>query len=153
MKKDDSGIRIMMEDIVNEMKDELLKSVIGKIEIQEGCLLEKQQENDKLRTEIDYFKERTENTKQENVQLPREKMRKQNLEEKINDLEQYSRRNKIRISGVRVKENETIEETATSIVQTLNAEMPVIDLYAGDIDIAHRLGKADIEKVDRSLSS
>ena len=42
MKKDDSGIRIMMEDIVNEMKDELLKSVIGKIEIQEGCLLEKQ---------------------------------------------------------------------------------------------------------------
>jgi len=42
MKKDDSGIRIMMEDIVNEMKDELLKSVIGKIEILEGCLLEKQ---------------------------------------------------------------------------------------------------------------
>ena len=99
----------MMEDIVKEMKDELLKSVIGKIEILEGCLLEKQQENDKLRTEIDYLKERTENTKQENVQLP---MRKHNLEEKINDLEQYSRRNKIRISGVRVKANETIVETA-----------------------------------------
>ena len=33
MKTDDSGIRIMMEDIVKEMKDELLKSVVGRIEI------------------------------------------------------------------------------------------------------------------------
>jgi len=59
----------MMEDIVKEMKDELLKSVIGRIEILEGCLFEKQQENDKLRSEMDKLKETTENTKQENVQL------------------------------------------------------------------------------------
>ena len=84
----------MMEDIVKEMKDELLKSVIGRIEILEGCLFEKQQENDKLRSEMDKLKETTENTKQENVQLQWEyEMRKHNLEGKINDLEQYRNRN------------------------------------------------------------
>ena len=31
------------------------------------------------------------------------------------------------------------KKTATAVVQTLNAEMPGLDLYEEDIDIAHQL--------------
>ena len=55
--------------------------------------------------------------------------KKHSSEGKINDMEQYGRWNNIRISGARGKENETIEETETAVVQTLNAELPRLDLY------------------------
>jgi len=53
MKKEDNSITIMLDDIMKDMEDELLKTVIGRIEILEGSVFEKQQENDRCRNTID----------------------------------------------------------------------------------------------------
>ena len=53
MKKEDNSITIMLDDIMKDMEDELLKTVIGRIEILEGSVFEKQQENDRCRNKID----------------------------------------------------------------------------------------------------
>jgi len=42
----------MMEDVVKEMKDELLKSVIGRIEILEGSLFEKKTHRKTINLEV-----------------------------------------------------------------------------------------------------
>ena len=82
----------------------------------------------------------TKNTKQENVQLQRECEKwKHNLEGKINDLEKYSRRNKIRMSGVWEKEYETIEENCNSRCPDPQRGDAGLYLYEEDIDIAHQL--------------
>ena len=60
---------------------------------------------------------------------------------KINDLEQYSRKNNIRISGMPESGFETAEETIEVVVKKLNTTMRNLDLRYEDIDIAHRLGK------------
>ena len=60
MKTDDSGLRIMMEDIVKEMKDELLKSVIGRIELlQQDPFLKNNRTTMNLEVKIDNLKQTT----------------------------------------------------------------------------------------------
>ncbi|KAH3749763.1 hypothetical protein DPMN_184276 [Dreissena polymorpha] len=59
--KNDSGLISMMRELVNEMKDELLKSVIHKIETLESSIFDKQQENDKLANEIKRLEEKLNN--------------------------------------------------------------------------------------------
>ena len=58
----------------------------------------------------------------------------------LNELEQYGRRNNIRIVGLRNdKPFETSQETAWQIVNFINGKMD-INLSVHQIDIAHRLG-------------
>ena len=60
---------------------------------------------------------------------------------RANELEQYSRRNNVRIWGIpEVEENEDASDTADVVVKKLNETMGV-NLNRYDIDIAHRLGR------------
>ena len=60
---------------------------------------------------------------------------------RANELEQYSRRNNVRILGIpEVEENEDASDTADVVVKKLNETMGV-NLNRYDIDIAHRLGR------------
>lgn len=147
LKKDDTYIKDMMKDVLKEMKDELLKSVTGRIEKLEGTLFDKEQENDALKKEIIELRKEVETVRDEKNQLKRdsEKMREIN-EGKINDLEQYGRRNNIRISGLEDSQHETAEQTTAEVINTINREMPGVNLKFDDIDIAHRLGKFDKDK-------
>lgn len=62
---------------------------------------------------------------------------KQLLEEKIDRLEQYSRRNNVRLFGIQEMDNENVEEKVISIFKSkLN-----INIRAEDIDRMHRTGK------------
>ena len=61
---------------------------------------------------------------------------------KLNDLEQYGRRNNIRITGVKEDDNETSDQTADVIVDTMNRKIPGLELKT-DIDISHCLGRHD----------
>ncbi|KAH3734770.1 hypothetical protein DPMN_041217 [Dreissena polymorpha] len=145
--KNDSGLKIMMRELIKKMKDELLKSVMHKIETLEGTIFEKQQVNDKLANDVKRLEEKLNNEKEEKQQLKME-MTKQQLihEEKLNELEQYSRRNNIKLSGCVDKERETAEESVNIVLKTLNAKMPTIKLVKEDIDIAHRVGKFEQNK-------
>lgn len=59
---------------------------------------------------------------------------------RINDLEQYTRRNSVRIYGIDDQNNrETPAETTSKIIQMFNNNLE-IQVKEYDIDIAHRLG-------------
>ncbi|GFS00051.1 unconventional myosin-Vb-like [Elysia marginata] len=58
-----------------------------------------------------------------------------------NNLEQYARKNNIRISGLRDSESETEEKTKRSVCKLISEKLGVASFDSNSIDIAHRLGK------------
>ncbi|KAK9686108.1 hypothetical protein QE152_g37441 [Popillia japonica] len=69
------------------------------------------------------------------------------LVNKIDNLEQYSRRNSIRIFGVAEKSNENIQD----IVMNMCSEKLNIDFSLRDIDRAHRIGPRQVGNKKRSI--
>ena len=64
-----------------------------------------------------------------------------------NDLEQYGRRNNIRISGLNFDNKlESSQETTEGIASILSENLN-LNISAYDIDIAHRLGKFEENKI------
>lgn len=141
-KSDISLIREIVKDTINEMKDQFLSSIVKKIEVIEGSVhdraIEIQRINEEMKSkkkEIDELHERT--------NYIRDKIRQEAEEhEKItNDMEQYSRRNNIRIFGVPDDiDRQTSQQTTSQVVQLLNKHLSV-SITEENIDIAHRLGK------------
>lgn len=140
--KDDGFLRELIREMFQQMKEEFLKSVSHRIDILEGKLFDKEEENDKLRKEITGLNKDVENQKSENIKLL-EQIEKNSTtaDERINDLEQYGRRNNIRINGVPENGEETSERTTRIATETLNRYIENLDIRREEIDIAHRLGK------------
>ena len=139
----------MIKDIFQQMKDDFLQSVSHRIDILEGKLFEKDKENDTLKKKIGELENDIENRKSEikDQKTENEKLLKQiekNAEisdGKINDLEQYGRRNNLKINGLPESEgDETAEMTAEILTAKLNSVIGGLNLKKDDIDIAHRLG-------------
>lgn len=63
------------------------------------------------------------------------------LENRIDDLEQYQRRQCIRIFGVKEEEAEDTDKIATEVARKIGVELDV-----NDIDRSHRVGRRDTEK-------
>lgn len=61
------------------------------------------------------------------------------LSDKVNELEQYSRRNNIRIFGVKDKKEETIQETEYIVRETLRKYLN-LNFTSNEFDICHRIG-------------
>lgn len=102
--KDDGNIRAMMKEMITQMKEELLKSVVYRLDILEGNLFTKDQENDKLKEHVKSLGKTVDEQGEENNNL-RYKLRKseEKTEEFLNEVEQYSRSNNVRISGIAEK--------------------------------------------------
>ena len=147
--KDDGSIRDMIKEVFQQMKDEFLHSVSHRIDILEGKLFEKDKENDslketikKLESEIENRKTEIEEQKAENSKLQTQIEKNAEIASgKINDLEQYGRRNNLKISGLPESEgDETAEMTTETVINKLNGVIGSLNLKREDIDIAHRLG-------------
>ena len=147
--KGDGTLREMIKEVFQQMKDEFLHSVSHRIDILEGKLFEKEKENDslkktisKLQTEIDNRKTEIEDQKAENSKLQAQiEKSAETANGKINDLEQYGRRNNLKISGLPESEgDETAEMTTGIVIDKLNNVIGNLNLRREDIDIAHRLG-------------
>ena len=149
LRKDDGFLKDLIKEVFQQMKDEFLLSVYKRIEILEGRLFEKDQDNDKLLGSIDQLKQQIEekNSKIEEQKVENQKLREQiektnmNFESKMNDMEQYSRKNSLRISGIREIGFESAEETIENVTETLNKAFKHLNLQNEHINIAHRLGK------------
>ena len=147
--KDDGFPRDIIKEIFQQMKDEFLLSVYKRIEILEGRLFEKDQDNYNFLGSIDQLKQQIEenNSKIEEQKVENQKLREQiektnqNFESKMNDMEQYSRKNSVRISGIRETGFESAEETIENVTETLNKAFKHLNLQNEHINIAHRLGK------------
>ena len=147
--KGDGTLRDMIKEVLQQMKDEFLHSVSHRIDILEDKLFEKDKENDslkktisKLQTEIDNRKTEIEDQKAENSKLQAQiEKSAETANGKINDLEQYGRRNNLKISGLPESEgDETAEMTTGIVIDKLNNVIDNLNLRGEDIDIAHRLG-------------
>ncbi|XP_031338839.1 uncharacterized protein LOC116167585 [Photinus pyralis] len=126
-----SYLREMREESKTQM--EKLESDLGKSV--EGCheqiaeLLKITEEQSKLLREYD---KKFEVLRQENVNL-KEKVKSQ--EEKIDELEQYSRVNCVEINGIPESKNEDVLNIVKSVGTALE-----INVSDGDVDACHRLG-------------
>ena len=146
-----------LDKLMSTMKEEIIKSVTHRIEVLEGELHDSQVKNDKLTKQVksveDKLKDKIdtiENMKTESDNQKQDIERLQfALEDsdrafygRTNDLEQYSRRNNIRIWGIReTEDNEDAQTTIDKVVMVLNEKLRT-NLTTYDIDIAHRIGKS-----------
>ena len=140
MEKGDGSIRAMMNEMIGQMKESVVQTVVKSIEILEGKLFEREEKCDKIEAEL----------KDLETKLHEQKASNENLEKKIvelaedryryeNQAEQYSRRNNINIIGLdddNKKENAL--QTANKVINLLN-EKEVCTLTLKDFDMAHRL--------------
>ena len=63
-------------------------------------------------------------------------------QKQTNELEQYGRRNNVRITGVDDSWTETAELTTTKVVKLINDKLS-LTVSENDVDISHRMGKFD----------
>lgn len=85
----------------------------------------------------------TQELKKEMVELKRQLAlrddRIQQLEERLDENEQYMRRNNVRISGIPEEVGERTDELVTHLAEALGC-----DIEADDIDRSHRVGRRDL---------
>lgn len=63
------------------------------------------------------------------------------METKTDDLEQYSRRNSVRVDGIPENQNEDPMEVALELI---NSHMKIENISIGDIDRVHRVGRREM---------
>ena len=87
MKNNNTQLKEMIERVFGKMKDRL----VNRIELLEGKLLEKERENDELKTQITSLKENLQKQKDDNEALQIENKRiHKHHDMRINDAEQYN---------------------------------------------------------------
>ncbi|XP_060578456.1 uncharacterized protein LOC132735517 [Ruditapes philippinarum] len=141
-KSDISLIRQVVIDTVNEMKEQFLSSLVKRLEILEGSVHDQASETDQLKKDLKNKQNELDEIK-DKMQCIRDRVRRETEtnDRVLNDLEQYSRRNNIRIYGVPGdSEKQSSQETTTKVVSLLNEKLSM-SITEENIDIAHRLGQ------------
>lgn len=139
VRKDDGSLRTVLREMMNDMKQELLNSVVNRLELLESRLYDRDKKNDELKTEVTRLEKEVRVQNKENETLKRQiYVNEDRMTKMNNDTEQYSRINNIRIQGI-VSGNafETAEQTTDIVIKTLNDKMG-LQLRKEDIDVAHR---------------
>lgn len=164
---DKSLKRLVTEDFVrsklNELKDEITSEIKAemkseydkiheKIKKVNTKLVEQATEVENLKSEASDLKEEIEKLKSENDRLKTKNeqisdtlaQREQKLqvnEKEINELEQYTRRNSLRIYGIHDNDrNENARMSANKAIAMIKDKLEV-PVTIADVDIAHRLGQ------------
>lgn len=140
-KSDKSFIKQIIQDTVEEMKDKIISSVVRRIEILEGEIHEMATENKKLTEELaNQRKENEKFSEQYNKLQNQVIIENESLKEALNDAQQYSRANNVRVNGIiNDRENQSADEATNAVIKIFNKHMNM-DLSVDDIDIAHRIG-------------
>ena len=147
----DKSIQNMIRETFKLMKDEFLQSVSHRIDILEGKLFEKEEENSALKGKLKSLEEENQKIKDDQEKTKQEeKIEQEKLKASINNLEQYGRRNNLRIDGIFEDNMESAEQTGQKVAQCINAHVLNLIIRRCDIDIAHRLGKK-IDKRPRQI--
>ena len=117
---------------------EEISDILLQQEILQGRLFEMETKLDQQEKEISSLKE---SKKMVDFELTEEKRRYRTLSNNLNDLEQYSRRNNIRIFGVRDnKKYESLKETENIVINLLRNKLN-LNFGPEDFEICHRIGR------------
>ena len=138
-----------LDKLMFKMKEEVMRSVNHRIEVLEGELHDYKDQNDKLGKRIETLENELKKKSEDMQSQTQETEKLQTAIEdtdkafygRANELEQYSRRNNVRIWGLaESEETEDANTTADMVVRKLN-EILGLNLHRYDIDIAHRIGR------------
>lgn len=124
----DSEILDALKVITNPNKQELADMVSGEIYKQLQPLRDELRQRDEVISSL-----------KKNVH---------SLEQQIDDLEQYSRRESVRIAGIPENENENTDEIVLDVCSSMKLE-PM--LKPEDISVSHRVGKKDPNRSPRQI--
>ena len=147
-KKDKQFIKEILVDTLDEMREKIIGTVMKKVNQLEGEVHEIALEKEKQEKEMKKLSEKNEDLVEKNKKLV-DRISKEEEKRKydINDLEQYGRRNNVRVSGLDFDNKyESSQQTAEGIATLLNNQMGM-NISSYDIDIAHRLGKYEDTKI------
>ena len=134
-KNDSTFIKEMIKETILELKESILAPVIKQVEVLESTLFNTNDENDKLKKEIQTLKKEIED---KDKTLNTEKQKTASV---INNHEQYSRVNNVRINGLPGDmKDETSNQTAGKVLDMISKKLD-INMPYHEIDIAHRLGQ------------
>ena len=114
---------------LEQIKYDIIQALSTEINKLKNVMLATQEENRQLKREIT-------TVKRENLQLRDDLIYNKN---RINDLEQYSRRNSIRIFGLPEESNESHYECQCKVLNLVNDRLQV-SMNENDIDAIHRTG-------------
>ena len=147
-KKDKQFIKEILVDTLDEMKEKIIGMVMKKVDQLEGDVNSIAIEQKKQEKEMKKLSEKNEELEEKNKKLNERIAREEDKRKyDLNDLEQYGRRNNVRISGLTFDNKyENSQQTAKGIATILNNQMG-LNISSYDIDIAHRLGKYEEHKI------
>ena len=111
--KDSTELKDLIKNINVQLKEEMLGSVITRIEKIESDLFEKEEENIRMTKQIDKIKQELDEQKNETEILRKQlKLQETSNELKLNEIEQYSRRSNIKIEVIPDSDHENMENSA-----------------------------------------
>lgn len=140
---------MVTEKILRQVNRELKEEIMTEIEGIKETVTSLRNHISDMETSIEKLERKNESLGKENVEIKRQLEQREAVLKKneieINELEQYSRKNNIRIYGVEDRTpRETSEETAQKVIGVLNDKLNM-GLGQQDIDIAHRIGRFSTE--------
>ena len=141
-KKDTPFLKQTIKDTICELKNELFKPLIHRIEILESDLMDQAKEIETLKSEMTKRDTVIETLENENKRLLDRVQADANYVDNVtNEQERYGRHNNIRITGINRDAHRQTSEATAELVRNTIKEKTDDDINEHEIDIAHRLGK------------
>lgn len=144
----DTNMDVFMSKLRKEIVSEVSKQVIEQVthnitknitDKLENLIVSLQIENERISKELERAKQQLTETQEENRRIKElvYSTRKVN-----NDLEQYSRRNSIRVFGIQEERGE--ENCEVKVLELVNTKLGVDMICQEDIDACHRVGRPNV---------
>ena len=121
----DDEVLSALKAIIHEAIDSKFQEVIERLDKQDGIILELQCKVDGIEKDYNSLKKRQQACEEKNKRLERQ----------LNDQEQYSRRNSIRLFGIPEKDKENTNEVVCEVARNHLG----VNLRPDDIDRTHRV--------------
>ncbi|KAK7497605.1 hypothetical protein BaRGS_00011245 [Batillaria attramentaria] len=120
-----------------EMSGQLDK-VCTTVEELKGEIFELKEDNSALRSELEKCKQKLERAEEMVIEA---KTQASVAERRVNDLEQYGRRNNVRVLGVPEAEGENAADCEEKVLAVLRGKLGLKSMANSDIEACHRIGQ------------
>lgn len=138
------GARSEETDLIMNKLSEIQSQLSGQIsqltetvDQMSGEISELRRENDELKRDLEIAKETAENLQRE---VSEAKFQAALADRKVNDLEQYGRRNNVRVFGILEDGGETSADCERKVLKLFNVKLGLSHIGSRDIEAAHRVG-------------
>nr|KAG5705097.1 hypothetical protein BaRGS_018827 [Batillaria attramentaria] len=127
---------------MDEIRDELA-GMRTELERVNGTVFELRKENETLSAELAGCKKRME------TEVKEAKFEAGVAHARSDDVEQYTRRNNIRIFGIAESDKENVRDCETKVLKLLHDKLSLRHIQASDLEAVHRVGLARDRRRDR----